>query len=84
MPDKAIEYAKAFIREHVAHPECIIEEEAGDWLYCARYSLESDYVFVERGILDGAANDKSRCWHCGKELPANVHLCDECSKTEGL
>jgi len=49
--DTAMEWARAYVREHLSRPEDLDEEltapmrEAG-WLYYGQYSVEGDHVFV--------------------------------------
>jgi len=56
-PDKAIEWAKAMVREHDRHNEL---DEAltqpmirGGWLYYGRYSCEGDHIHIVEAEIDG-------------------------------
>lgn len=53
--EKAINYAKKFVKEIARHQEEIDESEIDGWLYHCTYGCEDDYVCVEKATL----NDES-------------------------
>jgi hypothetical protein len=51
-PEKAIAYAKAFVKENCRYPEYIEEEQIDGCLYYSTYSTEEDFVMVEETWLN--------------------------------
>lgn len=51
-PEKAITYAKQFVKDCARHPENINEYPVGGWLYHCEYSNEGDFVRVEEAELN--------------------------------
>jgi hypothetical protein len=50
--EKAISYAKSFVKDCSNFPEDIKEFNVDGWLYHCAYSCEGDFVRVEEGELN--------------------------------
>jgi hypothetical protein len=52
-PGKAMDYARAFMQQNMAHPEHVTEQPSKDHLLLLEYGVEGDHAFVFEAELDG-------------------------------